>query len=169
MSQIKAVGSNTYTTIADGIVAAAINNPANLAAQNDVIEIEGISYQLSTLIFGSGAGVIATGTYVPQTSAHQNLASLVMGAANWSRQNDMVTVSGGFIGVKNSVGPLTGFKMTLPIPSAFSNMEQAAGVVNNIEQQGNIVSDPAGILEVIWRSQSGSNDVFTYIYQYQII
>jgi len=57
MAKIKKLGEGVFTTIADGIVAAALSNVANVASQNNVLEIEGVSYQLDTLVFSEGGAI----------------------------------------------------------------------------------------------------------------
>lgn len=54
MAQIKPVGSSSYVTISDYLVAAALMDPANDAKQNNVLVINKVPYQFNTLTFGSG-------------------------------------------------------------------------------------------------------------------
>jgi hypothetical protein len=58
MAQIKALGSSTYTNIADNEVAAALMNPANNVEQNDILLIDKVPYQFSTLIMGNSGGTV---------------------------------------------------------------------------------------------------------------
>lgn len=52
MAIIKQKGATDYTIVADGTALAAVNNPANVHAQDNVLEINGVEYQLDTLQLG---------------------------------------------------------------------------------------------------------------------
>lgn len=58
MAQIKELGSSSYTTINDNVVAAALMNPANNYQQDNILKIGDKQYQFNTLIMGSSGGVV---------------------------------------------------------------------------------------------------------------
>lgn len=64
MALIKAIGSTSYTTVPDDVVAAALMNPANNYKQDNILRIGDSQYQFNTLIMGgqSASAVVSIGT-----------------------------------------------------------------------------------------------------------
>lgn len=77
-----------------------------------------------------GAGNLRSGVYTPTATLVSNVASCVPSQFFWSRVGNVVTVSG-YIAITTNNATSANFRLSLPIASAFSSSEQAAGSATN--------------------------------------
>ena len=118
-----------------------------------------------------------SGTYTPATAIVTNLDSVGTATiAQWMRVGNVVTVSGGLIGVDpTTTATLTQFTLTLPIASTFASPGQISGVAS-VFRTG-VLMEVAGIsydaglnkARITWNCVGvGASDI-TYTYTYQIL
>jgi hypothetical protein len=113
---------------------------------------------------------IASGTYTPTLSNTTNVSSSTAFECQWIRVGNVVTVSG-MVGITATGAGNTVLRMTLPIPSDFSQLYHCAGVHNQSSGTENAGVIYAGIgtdtaeFNHTAVSTSALNRLFSFTYQ----
>lgn len=121
----------------------------------------------------SAAGILAGGTYTPVLSNNVNCTSALSGVPMYSRTGPVVTVSG-TINIDATVGAptTTSVDMTIPITSAFTGSQDAAGIFADGEVGTTVGSVKAvsggSLVRLIFRATSISNNEMKFTFQYVI-
>ncbi len=160
-SNIKIHGSGN--TIDAGVKNVTLINTNNMVIEeSDVTYIDGIK--------STGAN---ESSYSPVASNIANLdGTPSMSTANYTRIGNMVTVSGYFSADATTISVATSFEITLPIASAFGNLEDCIGVGASGESGGESVQITAGIANdralVSWFARDTTSNRWSYIFVYRI-
>lgn len=83
-------------------------------------------------VTGSVNQYIASGTYSPTLTAVTNIAATTTHKCQWMRVGNVVTVSGRIEIDPTSASTLSTLGISLPIPSNFGNLEDAAGTARSV-------------------------------------
>lgn len=116
--------------------------------------------------------IVDVGTYTPIATAVANLDAVTPSIAQYSRTNNVVTVSGYVTVDPTLITTATQFRMTLPISSSLTSDAQCCGVGaaplfgESAGILGDATNDAAAFYFV---SGSAASHVLAYIYSYQIL
>lgn len=121
-----------------------------------------------------GTGVDnTTQSYSPTPTSVANLDSTpLVGVASYTRVGNVVTVQGRITMDPTTISTLTQARLSLPIPSNFSDTDQASGIFGNrgVAITGSIMSVAATddvIFEFTCVDTASRN--YVYIYQYRVL
>lgn len=153
-----------------------INNSPLLtdtAIQNNTAETltQKVTWQKVLDLFNKNG---SAGTYTPTILAVSNIASIVSTVSQYMRVGSVVTVSGFFSGTIASSNTNTEVSISLPIASAFTLSEQAAGA--SVSSTNSVTRDAAEIQAtggglVTWKAYPSTNGArgFSYHFTYLVI
>lgn len=108
-----------------------VSTTANIAGATTLqstLAVTGAATLSNALNVAVGSGTMGWGTYTPTMTAVTNISSITSAAAQYSRNGNVVTVSGTYtLSVATGALP-TEFGISLPIASDFSNGLQCGGM-----------------------------------------
>lgn len=124
----------------------------------------------------ASASAPTSGTYTPTLTKVANLTGTPNAyTCQWSRINNVVTVSGKFGAEPTAANAYTQLGLSLPVASSISAAEQIGGTATGIRstpntEVGSIEGDATNDRALIsWESQATSDHDFFFIFQYQVI
>ena len=123
--------------------------------------------------FFQNLNTIDSGVYTPTLTNTTNIASSTAQACQYTQIYSTVTVSGAVV-VEATTAGACNLKMTLPVPSNFTSVQQAAGVMASTtsgqNRTGAIVADVTGNqFEFIFIPGSTASTTYSFTVTYQIV
>lgn len=166
---------NPTIDIASGYVAAVGNGGTGLSSLTTGNYINAASS--STMQQRTPAQVrsdltLATGTYTPTVSATTNVDSTTPKLTNWTRNNDMVTVSGYLdVDTTAAASTSTSLQLSLPVASDFAAIEDCggSGAGNSVNEAVFIAGNIANNTAVLnWLSASTGVRAISFHFTYRV-
>lgn len=112
--------------------------------------------------------MVAAGTFTPTLTAVTNTSSPLLDGARYTRIGNIVTFSLRFSVTTSSGSSASSIRVTLPVASSFSNINQAAGTCSG--SLGRVESDATNDeLIVAWTSGAGGTETIVVTGQYTIL
>lgn len=165
-------GLTGAVTLTTGNIAEGVNLYfTNARARSALSAGTGISYDSATGTI-STSRVSASGTYTPALTNVANLDSSTPQVLNYSRNEEMVTVSGRVVVDPTTIGVTCVLLLTPPFASNFSAPGQASGSggtdsnFSAVIVDGDIASDK---IALVWKADTTSAHSIYFICQYRII
>lgn len=112
--------------------------------------------------------VLASGTYTPTLTAVTNTSTPLLDGARYTRIGNIVTFSLRFSVTTSAGSSASSIRVTVPVASSFSNINQAAGTCSGT--LGRVESDATNDeLIVAWTSGAGGTETIVVTGQYTIL
>ena len=160
-TDVQALSNKTFTGLFDGILGSAVPADATIAAlvANDL---------------NLGSGVVSdlfSDIWTPTISVVTNVSATVAYSCNYSRVDDIVTISG-FLEIDPiATGPIQ-VELTLPIASTFVSFVNASGTLNSSTGAilGSVRADaPSNKLELNGNSTTTANTLCSFSATYRVL
>ena len=131
----------------------------------------GTSPTIADLTISGAGGNVFSSTYTPTLTNVTNINSSSAGVCYFTRVGNVVTVSGQ-ITINSNVGGNSQLRMTCPVASNFSSVNQAAGTFNNMNYDttnGGIYASSGSQLEWRFQDQTGGTRIYSFNAAYLVV